>query len=377
MKNGTTSAGRTRWRCRSCGSSQPQSRPDVTRRAQLDWFIGWLLDGKDPAHLAGSDRSFRRQTQWCWRIEVPPPVPTGQIHDVVMLDGTYFQNWCVLIGTNGRHVIDWQWCDTEKKIAWAQILERRPPPRMVVIDGGSGLHAALREHWPTTRVQRCYFHIFQTVRRHTTFTPRLEAGREILALTRTLMAVKDLDHAAAWLGSYATWEARWDAFLAHRTHARPDTARPRGISLDQRWWYTHRELRKTRGLFRSLIRNQHLFTWLELAKDTDHIWPRTTSPLEGGPNRAIKDLLREHRGMPAPHARRAVDWMLDSLTETPRNPWDLAGPRARTHPGHQLLLGRRQRPPTRLGRPIPPMTRPPHTHNLAYNPAMGRSAGMK
>lgn len=51
---------------------------------------------------------------------------------------------------------------------------------------------------------------------------------------------------------------------------------------------------------------------------------RTTSPLEGGPNKAIKELLRAHRGMPEDHARRAVDWLLNSLTEHPRNPWDLA-----------------------------------------------------
>ncbi|MCX8456018.1 IS256 family transposase, partial [Paenarthrobacter ureafaciens] len=43
VKNGRTSAGRQRWRCKSCGSSSIRNRPDVTRRAQLDAFLGWLL----------------------------------------------------------------------------------------------------------------------------------------------------------------------------------------------------------------------------------------------------------------------------------------------------------------------------------------------
>jgi hypothetical protein len=295
----------------------------VTRRAQLDQFLAWLLNNADPATLVGSERSFRRSTSWCWRIDVPPPAPTEQIHDVVMLDGTYFQSWCVLIATDGHHVIDWQWCDQEKKIAWTQILKRWPAPRMVVIDGGTGLHAAIAEQWPDTRVQRCYFHVFQAVRRHTTLTPRLPAGREILALTKALMKISDLDQAAAWLGAYADWESRFDEFLRERTYARTGAQRPPTVPPDRSWWYTHRELRTVRGLFRGLIRHQNLFAWLELATDATGPTPRTTSPLEGGPNKAIKELLRTHRGMPEKHARKAVDWLLNTLTETPTDPWTL------------------------------------------------------
>jgi cephalosporin hydroxylase len=34
---------------------------------------------------------------------------------------------------------------------------------------------------------------------------------------------------------------------------------------------------------------------------------KTTNALEGGPNKAIKDFLRHHRGMSIDHARRGVD----------------------------------------------------------------------
>ena len=110
---------------------------------------------------------------------------------MVILDATYFQNWRVLVATDGKHVLDWQWCDREKKVAWAQIPQRWPAPRLLVMEGGIGLHAAVHEHWPDARVQRCYFHIFQNVRRYTTLTPRLEAGRQILALTMALMKVEN------------------------------------------------------------------------------------------------------------------------------------------------------------------------------------------
>ncbi len=55
----------------------------------------------------------------------PPQTPAG----LVLLDGTYFQSWCLLIAFDGGHVLDWQWCDHEKKIAWQQILARQPASR--------------------------------------------------------------------------------------------------------------------------------------------------------------------------------------------------------------------------------------------------------
>lgn len=327
MKNGTTSAGRTRWRCRTCGASSTQSRPDITRKAELDAFLGWLRDGRRPTEVASSARTFRRQSAWCWNIEVPPPKPATTSAQVLLLDGTYFQSWCLLIAFDGQHVIDWQWCDREKKIAWQQITGRQPAPAVAVIDGGNGLAAAIAADWPTTRIQRCYFHIFQTVRRHHTFKPRLEPGREILTLTKALMNVRNADQAVLWLHAYNDWEQKWDQYLRHRTYPKLHTSRPKGVSEKATWWYTHRDLRKTRGLFRRLIADEHLFTWID-PRLTDQTTPlqRTTSPLEGGPNKALKDLFRLHRGFLTEHARRAAEWKLNSLTANPHDPWSLVRP---------------------------------------------------
>ena len=77
----------------------------------------------------------------------------------------------------------------------------------------------------------------------------------------------------------------------------------------QHWWYTHIRTRRAHKLLAGLIRDNHLFTWLELAEDGYTI-AKTTNPLEGGPNKAIKDFLRAHRGLNIDHARRGVDWLL-------------------------------------------------------------------
>ncbi|WP_425574503.1 IS1/IS1595 family N-terminal zinc-binding domain-containing protein, partial [Nesterenkonia aethiopica] len=113
VKNGKTSAGRTRWRCKNCGASATQSRTDVTRRAEITDFISWILGPSSMPRHTYSPRTFRRRTSWCWDIEVPQPDPTGEVHRQVIVDGTYFNGWCVLIAHNGTHVIGWQWCDKE------------------------------------------------------------------------------------------------------------------------------------------------------------------------------------------------------------------------------------------------------------------------
>jgi len=257
---------------------------------------------------------------------VPQPVVTGEIYGQIIVDGTYFQGWCLLIAHNGKHVIAWQWCDRESKASWGALLSRFPAPNVVVTDGGAGLRAALDTYWKHTKIQRCYFHIFAAVRRHTTLNPRLEAGKEILALTRQLMDVTDLDGAATWMGDYATWEAKWAQFLKERTYPRTGIERPKWVRPSQQWWYTHQNLRRVQGLYRHLTRDNALFTWLNPAYQANGqlVVERTTSRLEGGVNAGIKELLRRHRGMSQNHARRAIEWHLNQLTEFPQNPWKLA-----------------------------------------------------
>src|SRR5699024_9544124 len=208
------------------------------------------------------------------------------------------------------------------KAAWAALLERFPAPDVVVTDGGPGLRAALDLKRKRTRIQRCYFHIFAAVRRHTTLNPRLEAGKEILALTRQLMRVNDLDEAATCMGDYATWEAICAQFMKERTYPKIGVQRPRWVKPSQKWWWTHISLRRVQGRYRHLIRDQSLFTWLNEAyqQDEKSTVARTTSRLEGGVNAGIKELLRRHRRMNENHARTTGEWELNASTQLPRHP---------------------------------------------------------
>ncbi|MGW4859083.1 hypothetical protein [Kocuria palustris] len=116
------------------------------------------------------------------------------------------------------------------------------------------------------------------------------------------MRVTTLEQASGWLSEYSQWEHRWDELLKQRSYPRTGLPRPPDVPLTWSWWYTHRRLRRIRGLFRSLIGHENLFTFLDpaLTSTTGHLLHRTTSPWEGGPNKAIKELLRTPAECPKP-----------------------------------------------------------------------------
>ncbi|MEJ1090683.1 IS1249 family transposase [Microbacterium istanbulense] len=301
VKNGRHRSGTQRWRCPSCGASSVRRRPDVTRREQLRRFVTWLTGKQTQAEIDGTTtgRTFRREIAWCWALEPRLP-PATEIHHAVLVDGFWVSGWCLLIALSdtGR-VLAWQWSGGESVAAWKALLEQVAAPGVLVSDGGSGLPTALAVCWPETKHQRCLFHLQMNVSRHLTRNPRTDAGRALRALVMRLSDIHDEDAAIAWR---LKLEVRWKAF-GHLT-------RERTMFRNGQWGFTHDRLRKAWQLIRHVSRNETLFTWITYGN------PRTTSPLEGGINSQIRDVLRRHRGLSEQHQKRAVEWFL-ALHELP------------------------------------------------------------
>lgn len=293
MKNGRHPSGTQRWRCQSCGASSVRRRPDVTRREQLRRFLTWLTGKASQAELTGrSARSFRRDTAWCWTLEPRLPV-TGEVHDVILVDGIWIESWCLLIAiTDTNTIVGWQWAARESAAAWGALFAPIPAPVVVVTDGGSGIRSALATHWPDTDIQRCIFHLQLNVTRELTRNPRLRAGRDLRQIALALSTVHTIDDAITWR---LTLEAWW------KTHGH--LLRERSLYDNGHFGYTHKQLRKAWAVLQRVTESGHAFTHLH------HDTPRTTSRLEGL-NSQIRHLLRHHRGMPVEHQRRAIEWFL-------------------------------------------------------------------
>lgn len=350
VKNGKTSARRTRWRCLACGASAVKSRPDISARAQADLFIKWLLEGYSVKQLGIGKTSFATKCAWCWQVEVPKPQVTGEIYDQILLDGIYLPfNWCLITATNGEKIIAWQWCQRENSAAYQALMNRLPAPTVVLTDGGAGIAKALKICWPQSRIQRCLFHIRANTITDLTRNPQSPAGKALLGLANQLMGVKTPEDAEKWLSLLQDWYRVYRDYINEKTYGLEPGSR--------KWWWTHQRVRKAYKRLERLARSGYLFTWLD-PKFTGLDIQRTTSRLEGGVNAAIRRLLNAHRGLSEPHMKTAIEWGLNQKSIDPINPIKYLT-NQRKHLGQE-----------KPGRTQPNPTAPPQYDNaIDYNPA--------
>ena len=288
-RNGRTSSGSQRWRCTACGASTTVRNDDTATR--LDEFLGWLLSRDSQAMMPGGGRSFRRRTAEFWEVW-PMPVPDGELHRVLHVDGIWVaRDLVVLICCSGERVVSWYMARSENSRAWSAPMSPIPAPEVVVTDGGSGFAKAVRETWPRTRVQRCTFHAFSQVKRYTTTRPKLQAGRELYLIARDLMGIETLHQAELWVERYLDWCGFWADFLEDRT------------VVDGRRACTHERLRRARSSLSSLVSAGTLFTYLDPALAKAGPLPSTNNMIEGGVNSQPGAVLRNHRGADVGQAR--------------------------------------------------------------------------
>jgi len=144
--------------------------------------------------------------------------------------------------------------------------------KAVVIDGKPGVKRVFAD----VPVQMCQFHQKAIITHHLTRRPKLDAGRELREIVRSLCVTDETGFALA----LDAWHAKWSEFLKERT-------------IDDstgRWRYTHKRLR---AAYHSLRNNlPYLFTCLRYPELGI---PNTTNSLDGT-FAHLKGLVQIHRG---------------------------------------------------------------------------------
>lgn len=147
VKNGTTKAGRTRFRCKRCGSSSV--RRIGTSAKDLKCFLGWLLSRKRQSDMPGAGGTFRRRCAPLWEIWPMPPKVEGP-RGVVYVDGIHLgRKAVVLIASDDSHALGWHLCRAENSRAWSALMRRIAAPEMVVSDGATAFRRHSRRPGPT------------------------------------------------------------------------------------------------------------------------------------------------------------------------------------------------------------------------------------
>ena len=160
------------------------------------------------------------------------------------------------------------------------------------IDGRRGVMQLLLELFPLTPIQFCQFHQELIVTRYISRKSKLEAGKEIYQLTRSLTRTTRNE----FTDKLTEWKLKWDEFLHEK-------------SLDQSkrgWHYTHERLWSA---YRSILTNlPYLFTYL------DHpalSIPNTTNSCDGY-FAHLKQRIKIHRGITHDRRKQMLDYFLEN-----------------------------------------------------------------
>lgn len=304
-RNGTTSAGRTRWRCKECGSSK--SHTYDRRAADLRSGLDWLFSKRALGQGRVSARTQQRRNRLMWSLM--PPVPLVQErYDVVQVDGIWLHRRAVvLIAVADGHVIGWRVARSETSQAWGLLMERITAPRVLVCDGAGGIAKAMGRAWPGTAMQRCLFHVCMNVTALTGMRPRLPAGRELRRIAIALSRTADADGLRDWLVSYNAWRTRWHTWL------RESSTYKDGTEAD-----THQRLVKARNLLDRRIKEETMGTFITMAGQCATPIPTTNNLLESW-NKQLRAMLRNHNGLSLEREMRAICWWCHQHTAEPES----------------------------------------------------------
>lgn len=252
---------------------------------------------------------------WCWSVTVPM-VATGEVHPVLLMDGTGVGGRVCLIVRSPEYVVSWSFAPWEASWSWDRLLLTIPPPAVIVCDGQKGMLLSIARCWPATRIQRCLFHVWQNLRKKLTLNPESEAGRDLLDHYRCIWDVATLSQAELWTQTFYEIHEYYSEFLSERSYSQ--------VKLQGRrsWWYTHRNVRGAYRQISKLLKDEQLFTHLDemLLQVKKVKIPRTTNHMEGGTNSTLKGQLYLHRGMPAKHQQKLTEWYLYSKAEGSKPP---------------------------------------------------------
>lgn len=308
QKYGKTRCGSQRWYCTQCKFTFTKHYDKTTESFQL--FVKWLLGKDAQKSMPGQGRSFRRHTSKFWEYwPLPPKVEIPS--DVIYVDGIYLaRKACILIACNNTHVIGWYLCRYENARAWEALLNRIAAPTVVLTDGGTGFHKAVKKAWPKAKLQRCVFHAFQQVKRYTTARPKTIAGIELYGIAKELFNIKTQKEARSWVQTISAWRIRHRTFLAETTIDDNGTIRSK-----------HERLLKAENSLNKLVRNGNLFTYLNTTFNFK--CPTTNNRIEGGVNAQLRAMLRNHRGMSIEKRIKAVFWWCYLHSPNPLSPKEI------------------------------------------------------
>lgn len=298
-KNGFTSKGSQRWRCRECSYSSTMKYRCVEKDFRR--FYDYLTKKQTQSEMCGAGRQFRRDATQFWDVW-PVSAYTERQYRAIYCDGTYLaENVVLLIAVADTHeVLAWAVAPTESAADWIKLLRRIETPQLAVCDGGTGFLAAAADIWKGAKIQRCQFHLIKNIKIYTKGVRKLDVTKELFDLIELWKDITTEQECRGWEYLFDEWCQKWRAMLNEKYRGK-----------DGKEHYCYKGLRNARALMRKVIREGSLFAYIAFADELEDVRTLATNNyIEGAINGGLKEMLRIHRGMPLIHRIKACYWWL-------------------------------------------------------------------
>jgi len=235
-----------------------------------------------------------------WFLDHPPKTnPTPNKNCRLIIDATWFgRNYCLLIywDTDIQKVQLWRVASWERFEEISEDLGTLRTRGVILVsatsDGGKGVKLALEEEYPNIPHQRCLVHLQRLSLALITKNPRSHAGWEARQMALFVSRIRTRDEKDKWISYFENWCRRWEKFLKERTFSEDK----------KKWWYTHKSLRRLRGLI--VNATPKLFYFLDDGKIT-----KDTNGLEGRFS-SFKQHYRQHRGLSKKRREAYIAWYI-------------------------------------------------------------------
>jgi len=249
-------------------------------------------------HMQMSSRSISRLFKNY--LNTAPQIPVKSKSNVhLLIDGTYLPNGLCLILYYDHDIRYVQLYRTSNQEKFREIFQDLKALKSlgvqiysVTCDGHKSILKAIAKAYPNAIIQRCVVHVKRQCRVYLSRNPKLQASKELLAISNQLTAVKTQQQCSYWLLSLHNW------YQLHR-----DTLLEESVNEQSGdYWKTHDRLHRAYTLLYQAIPN--LFSYLN-----DPEIPSTTNRLESF-FKHLKEKLLLHSGLRLEAKRNFIKWYL-------------------------------------------------------------------
>lgn len=162
----------------------------------------------------------------------------------------------------------------------------------VTSDGHKSLLKAIKKSSADIIVQRCLVHIQRMCLLWLTRYPKHQAGQELRRLVLLILKIKTQNDRLYWTRELTKWHNTHKDYINEKTYN----------SETQRYWYTHKLLRRSYSTIRRALPN--MFHYLNNPKI-----PSTNNGLEGFFSH-LKNHLDIHRGLTTRNRINFIKWYI-------------------------------------------------------------------